>query len=126
MEWWMNPDRAAFAETAKKYAAFLDDWGKTKIQPPLEEQVLRMTPAEFRWELFSEAGRAGLLAAALSENLGGVGLAPRFRQCAHAVLDVAQKPIRPAVGGQRAGLRQVFFGVVELAEADLRLPQIVE
>ena len=68
MEWYETEERAAFAGTAAKYAA----WAGQNL--PVEKFPERARPDQFNWEIAGEAARAGLLIAPLPERLGGVGL----------------------------------------------------
>ena len=68
MEWYESEDRALFAETAAKYAA----WTLKSI---VEEKLTgRTTADEFNPEIIRQAAAAGLLTAPLPEDQGGAGL----------------------------------------------------
>ncbi|HUT55320.1 MAG TPA: acyl-CoA dehydrogenase family protein [bacterium] len=68
MEWYESEDRAMFADTAAKFAA----WARENIDA--EHMAGRAAPENFTWEIARQAGRAGFLHAPLPEDMGGAGL----------------------------------------------------
>ncbi len=68
MEWYEGADRARFADTADKFAA----WARDNIDA--ERMAGRVAPENFNWEIARQAGRAGFLNAPLPEDMGGAGL----------------------------------------------------
>ena len=70
MEWYDSEERALFGQTGDKFAK----WVVENNNP--EKIKERMAPGQFNWEMIRQGARAGLLCAAMPENLGGAGLDP--------------------------------------------------
>ncbi len=68
MEWYEDPDRRLFAETAAKYA----EWTGRELEPESRHQ--RVRPEGFNRELVRQAALAGLISGPLPLDLGGAEL----------------------------------------------------